>query len=123
MRELRKANRLTQAELAQRAGLSTISIARYETGKRDIDDDLWIKIAGILGLDEEQAAVEYFACMSDDIDRIKAINSHIEISKPKGLELLEIFFKLSSVGQKKLLDYALDLQSIYSLEDDIDGPR
>ena len=64
IRAVRKQNRFSQAELAQRLEVSEPTISNYETGKREPDKATWVRLSRILGvsvdylmgLDEEKAA-------------------------------------------------------------------
>jgi transcriptional regulator with XRE-family HTH domain len=61
---VRKQNRFSQAELAQRLEVSEPTISNYETGKREPDKATWVRLSRILGvsvdylmgLDAEKAA-------------------------------------------------------------------
>jgi transcriptional regulator with XRE-family HTH domain len=51
LRELREARGWTQQDLAGRAGVSAISVTRYESGGRVPDFDAVLALAGALGVD------------------------------------------------------------------------
>lgn len=50
LRELRKAKKITQVQLAEKTGISQTYIAVIENGKRDIDFELAKKFADALGV-------------------------------------------------------------------------
>lgn len=50
LEQRRKALGLTQTELAEKSGVSRISIARYEAGLRDIPVSTAKRLASILGI-------------------------------------------------------------------------
>ena len=45
LKELRQKNNLTLKELGQKVGMPTITISRYETGKREPKLETWNKLA------------------------------------------------------------------------------
>ncbi|WAH37922.1 helix-turn-helix domain-containing protein [Alicyclobacillus dauci] len=49
--ELRKQRGLTQAKLAQEAGISTSAVAMYETNRRQLDESTTQQLAAALGVD------------------------------------------------------------------------
>lgn len=49
IREVRKARKFTQAELAKCTGISAVCISRYERGKRKLDVEDAKRIADALG--------------------------------------------------------------------------
>lgn len=51
IREIRKKKRLTQAELAQKLGISQGAIQKLETGERGLDIEWMKKIANALGVE------------------------------------------------------------------------
>ena len=50
IRAVRKQNRFSQAELAQRLEVSEPTISNYETGKREPDKATWVRLSRILGV-------------------------------------------------------------------------
>lgn len=67
IREARLRAGLTQAELAERAGLVQPAIARWEAGRTTISIDEVVRLVRLCGLDLEFAIVE-----RDDSDRAQA---------------------------------------------------
>ena len=54
LRKLRKLKHLTQKQIAQRVGISTMSYKRYEYGEREPDARTAIRIAKALGTTVEK---------------------------------------------------------------------
>ncbi len=54
LRKLRKLKHLTQKQIAQRVGISTMSYKRYEYGEREPDARTAIRIAQALGTTVEE---------------------------------------------------------------------
>ena len=50
LKTYREAQRLTQSALAERLGVARTTIARWETGERNIDDDLLPKVSELTGI-------------------------------------------------------------------------
>jgi transcriptional regulator with XRE-family HTH domain len=46
----REAQRLTQNDLAERLGVARTTVARWETGERNIDDELLPKVSELTGI-------------------------------------------------------------------------
>lgn len=121
LRKLRKANKMTQAELAEKANLSPITVRRYEKAERDLPMETWIKLAGILGINAKDAETWYFSDMGEDFQAVKATARAENRQTQKGIELLSIYFDLTDEGQKKVLAYAQDIQKGYGGV--LNGPR
>ncbi len=74
IRAVRKQNRFSQAELAQRLEVSEPTISNYETGKREPDKATWVRLSRILGvsvdylmgLDAEKAATPEGSGLDED---------------------------------------------------------
>ena len=113
LRKLRKANKMTQAELAEKANLSPITVRRYEKAERDLPMETWVKLAGILGVSAKDAEAWYLSDMGDDFQALKATVQTENRLTQKGIELLSIYLDLTEEGQKKVLAYARDIQKGY----------
>lgn len=50
LKTYRKAERLTQEGLAERLGVARTTVARWETGERNVDDDLLPKVSLVTGI-------------------------------------------------------------------------
>ena len=67
IRQLRRDQGLTQRQLAEMAGVSTVWLSNAETGKRSTQIDLVFKVLGCLGksLSIDDSPVDIRACISD----------------------------------------------------------
>ena len=113
LKKLRKAHKMTQAQLAEKADLSPITIRRYEKAERDLPMETWIKLAGILGINKADAEYFYLGDMGEDFQAVKESAQAENRLTQKGVELLSIYFDLTDEGQKKVLAYARDIQKGY----------
>ena len=50
LKSYRKRKRLTQDQLSKRLGVARVTLARWETGARNIDDDLLPKVSALTGI-------------------------------------------------------------------------
>ena len=113
LKKLRKAHKLTQAQLAEKANLSPITIRRYEKAERDMPMETWIKLAGILGINKADAELLYLGDMGEDFQALReSVQAENRLTQ-NGVELLSIYFDLTDEGQKKVLAYARDIQKGY----------
>lgn len=104
IQKYRKEKKLTQLELAKRAGLSEISIRKYENGDRKPKIEAVQKIAE--ALDISPYSLYSFEMAAEEVD--KKINQ----KEKKEDKLLNNYKKLNNTGQEKLIDYAEDLATI-----------
>lgn len=90
IRQYRKVAGLTQEELAQKVGISTMSIRRYEGGERVAPREMIESIAAALGVDPyslydfDQASEAIF----DRINAIKQIEGDCERLNDDGVKLV-----------------------------------
>lgn len=137
IREYRKLAGLTQQELAQKSGISMMSIRRYEKGERNPTYETISKIAnaletsitslGVEATDYAYYPVEIFKGLSEkDLDdlRQKFVEFFGETSSEesqKATEKYESYVKkyvcgyltsMNEEGQTKVLNYARDLAQI-----------
>ena len=116
IKEIRKANGITQKELSEKLGTSQQNIAQYENGKRQPKFETLRRIAKALdvGLDEFMSDTELslFEGMADlylhSSNDIKDI-SPCEAGSIQERYLMEAFRALNREGQNKVADYADDL--------------
>ena len=81
LRTLRKANHMTQAELAEKLGVSSRALGNYERGDRNVPSKMLNKLSEIFGL-----SIEQILCRDDDI----TIGNRLrELRKGLGLTLNE----------------------------------
>lgn len=101
IRSLRKANHMTQAELAEKLGVSPQAVGTYERGSRKVSSKILDKLAEIFGV-----SVEQILCCEDDI----AIGSRLrELRKGLGLTLNEAAKSMTErfPGQTKIIGNTL----------------
>lgn len=92
IRQYRKIAGLTQEELAQKVGVSTMSIRRYESGERVATRELIEAIAGALGVDPY--SLYSFDQVSDAL--VERINARDRVDVALG--------KLNDAGMEKVAD-------------------
>lgn len=101
IRQYRKVAGLTQEELAQKVGISTMSIRRYENGERIASKEIIETIAAALGVDPyglyswNQAT----AALEEHINARERVDAALD--------------QLSPEGQVKVADYAEDILPSY----------
>lgn len=119
IQRIRKEKAYTQAELAKRAGLSEISIRKYENGDRKPKIETLQRIATALGVgldafltDSELSlfeSMENLYLKSDsEIQELESLDEHT----PQENYLMMKFRELNEKGQKKASDYIDDLTQI-----------
>lgn len=108
----RKARHMTQKELANKAGLSTMSIQRYENGERKPNVETLGKIADALdvelGLLMFPGAEKIRQGFRREIDLQRYAES-VEAGRP---DLLSVYNSLNTAGQDRVYDYAADLATM-----------
>lgn len=118
LRRLRKEKGLTQEQLAQQLGVSSVYIGTYEKDKRKPKVETIRRFAAALGcsaldlVDESTNSstsnpVYSFAVNVKNMDDIKAVKNSPTIKRYK--ELSKLFSELSEEGQQKVIAYASDL--------------
>lgn len=93
IRQYRKVAGLTQEELAQKVGISTMSIRRYESGERIASRDMLHAIATALNVD-------FYSLASWD-QATKALEDDINAGINARARLDAAYEKLNDVGQEK----------------------
>lgn len=125
IRSARRRKGMTQEELAKKAGLSTMSIRRYEQGERTIPDSTLKRIVDILGNSLEKREIilygepDNFNDPLTTLQRRKGASVTLDSSLVQKAVVLSLnqekimkaFYKLNPVGQDKVIDYAEDLAS------------
>lgn len=101
LRTLRKNKGLSMKELGEIIGVAESTISQYETGKRQPDFETLLKFG------------EYFDVSVDYLLRgdTKYSRPHNVVPEKKH-PLMEIYDKLNSDGQERLMDYAEDISNI-----------
>ena len=62
IRDLRKAQGLTQSELAARLGVSASAVGMYEQGRREPDSTILLRLCSIFDVSVDGSAVGYSIC-------------------------------------------------------------
>lgn len=112
IKELRKKAGLTQTELAEKTGVSLMSIRRYETGERIANFELLMKICKALKVSLSELVGEenmgnYIEDMRKDLfESVRTENGDIDLTE----ELVDGFTKLNYQGQEKVV-WFVDLLS------------
>lgn len=151
MRRARKKQGLTQAELAEKAGVSTMTIRRYESGDRKPRLEEALKISRALGLalkdlfsgpelDQMKHEVKQIAIVFQGFDELMArgrakeeamrYTSALSSALPErdaqaAAGLIFFFVRLNEKGREKVAAYAEDLTRIgeYSAPEAVEPER
>ena len=99
IRQHRKLKGLTQAELGERVGISTMSIRRYEGGNRIAPENVLNRIADTLGITISLLLEPHI--IVDD-----GTGERMSIAQKNTLDAMD---KLNEDGQEKVAEYADDL--------------
>lgn len=106
IKEARKKAKLTQAELAEKVGVATITIRQYESGKRfPTDISMWDKLSCALGVN-----ALYFLGLDDFF----GLNDFVETndSSASADKINRLLAKLNSDGQKVAIERVEELTEI-----------
>lgn len=103
IRQYRKVAGLTQEELAQKVGISTMSIRRYESGERIASRDMLHAIAAALNVD-------FFSLANWD-QATKALEDDMNAGIDARARLEAVFDRLTGEGKKLVADVAEILAS------------
>jgi len=90
IRHIRKAQAMTQSELARRIGVQQSDLCRMETGEYKVALDTLLRILGVFGMD----IGEFF--------RGEAVR---QPGNEKEIELLRLFHRLDESAKDEVLDY------------------
>ena len=116
IRHLRKVRGMTQEELAKKAGLSTMSIRRYESGERIVTEKAMVQIATALDVDvnwlmngytleqRDQALKDYVASRFKEAQDCKESNDRGKLNAA--------FDQLNADGQQKAVERVEELTEI-----------
>ena len=121
IKTVRKQRRMTQQQLAEKTGIQTRTIQRYESGNSRAKYNTLNQIANALSVPIEwfDESVE----LPEDIcefDRSKIVTEFMERNEKisaEDVEMLNAFHLLNLVGKSKLLEYAELLQLKYRKEE------
>lgn len=127
IRAVRKQMGLTQEELAKMAGLSTMSIRRYEKGERIITDETLMRIAKVLKIEWQKLKGWVFYGFTVDgyefwgppesiteLDQIFADNISEQQGSCKQIsnQIIMALNKLNRAGKQKAVERVLELTEI-----------
>ncbi len=98
IKQLRKGLKLTQAQLADKAGLSTNFIALLENGKRSASVDTLFRISQVLKVELK----DLFDFPDKKTKSQLAMNNLIEILKSRSAEDIEAVTEIAEVALKRL---------------------
>lgn len=112
LREIRKSRGLTQKDMAERLHCSITNYQQWETGKRNPKKSTIDRIAAVLGVPSI-----YIDSSPRTIKTLLSIYPPViyeEEQKRKALfkELENHFFELNIEGEKKVIEYAIDLSGL-----------
>lgn len=99
IRDGRKRAKMTQAELAQKVGLATITIRQYESGKRIPKIQTLVKLAAALNVPAESL---YYEPTFDEIFKEERLNIFLSAIETNLLDL-------NPLGQELVSDIAIEL--------------
>ena len=108
LKEIRKKKKITQAELAKKAGIGVASLIRYENGERQPNLDMIIKLAKALEL-ENVDILQFDDNLRSSIEKTMELMTK---QLPQN-QLLEAFQNLNEDGQNKVIEYANDITPKY----------
>ena len=95
LKSIREEHKISQQKLADNIGVSRSTIAMWETGGSQPDNESLIKLSKFFNV-----SIDYILGNSDEVSLLKTINkSEIEI----------LFNKLNSLGKEKTESYIMDL--------------
>lgn len=127
IRNFRKEKGYTQKQLAELAGIATITLQQYELGKREPKIEQLLKLSNALQIDintllEDSDSPMLRAMKRTDSplydDYKKYLLSHSVELDNIDVELINNFNKLNDSGQKRLLEYLSELLRITEYTED-----
>lgn len=98
LRELRKKNGLTMKELGRKVGVAESTISQYETGKRQADYEILLKISDFFGV-----SVDYILTGKEPEKTPTPIAEYIQSQDPKQGDFIVKFNSLSPDDQEEIL--------------------
>ena len=112
LKALRKAKGLTQAQLAQKAGLSNGAVGNYESGKRNrISVESVCRLADALGVEPEELGLQ----RRFDLERRlqDSIHNHLQRKDSVNFDaLIKAFSSLNAKGQSVAIERLQELAEI-----------
>jgi transcriptional regulator with XRE-family HTH domain len=107
IRVLRKIDKISQRELAEKSGISTLSLIRYEKGERTPSLDILAKIATVLKVPLEKLVISHDESFSYKL--LLAIKNVLHEKEGVGGDAVLIDLKF------RLLKFELDSEPLYDL--------
>ena len=132
-KRLRSSSGLTQAEMAEKLGISRSTIGMYETGAREPDFETLEKIADFFNVDTDfllgrtdkitmlpETVGHYY--LNDETHQIaQELNENPElcaIFRISGRKLIDNYGQLSDINKKKVINYSDNLLAIQRMEEE-----
>lgn len=125
IREERKRQGLTLKNMSEMLGCSEQALSQYELGTRPIRSEMLEKISRVLQIPIQSLFNETVVFLSSDkaieqvrenymkkVDQLSFFLS-AEDNTCEAARLLKLYSQLNGVGQRKLLEYAADMRSVY----------
>lgn len=114
LREIRKNKKLTQVELAQKAGIGVASLIRYESGEREPNLDMIIKLSNTLNISPTLLGIKPNSFLYDTPEGVESEGMTVEEAQAflNESELLEAFNQLNAEGQKVAVERVEELADI-----------
>ena len=118
LKELRKENNLTQKDLAEKIGLSTITIRSYESGRRTPNSEALVKLENYFNV-----SGAYLRGETDIKEKMiwedQEIMEAIRDGLPDQLANLALsILKQTDDNQKRVYDIIVEIQHVLNIEDE-----
>lgn len=118
IKSFRKSRGYTQAELAEKCNVATITIRQYENGKREPNSKMIHKLAVALDV-----APIYLACdYSEEPDELPSVLEYLDVQKSiysiaknidwTAAKLLSTYIRLNDKGRSKALEQVTLLEKV-----------
>lgn len=127
IRKFRKEKGYTQKQLAEKAGIATITLQQYELGKREPKLEQLLKISTALQIDINfllesidtplmKIAKQKDSFLYNNLHR-QQLSESVELTE-LDVELIKLFHKLNTSGKSRAIEYVTDLLKIKSYIND-----
>lgn len=103
--QLRKENKLTQAEVAKSVGITRGSYSMYEIGKREPDIEMLSKLSFFFGVD-----IDYLVGKSDIRNKYKISDLDLGENPGEANELIDIYMSIGKEAKNLLISMAKQLK-------------
>lgn len=118
IKALRKQKKISQKDLAEKLGITSNTLYRYEHGDISISIEMLHKIAKALGMSfleligdtkENRQAVESLVALREEVEAMLDYNLPDDVKLP----LLRSFAQLNDDGRNKVIEYVEDITPKY----------